>query len=761
MAPTDNSKTKKERIRLPMGTFIYRLSLSLSLSFLLLAGSETTGQAVVESALAPDEQGNIIPDFSNVGYMGGGEKLPDVKTIIELSPNPTGDDRQRIQAALDEIGKKLPDENGFRGALLLKAGEYRVNGSIWVTNSGIVLRGEGQFPGGTAIIATEKDTAPFDKKHSLVYLGKPEPSWPRLGFLKKGAETEITDQRVPVGSKQIHVRSTEGLKVGDNIIIELYPNMKWLETLKLENVWGEELKGFYHRYERKITGIKDNQLTLDAPLVSFIDKDLLEKASVWKYSDNVRISQSGVERIRLISVFNKDDPEDEEHALAGIIINHARDCWVKNVTALHFSFAAVAIRSGARNITVQDCACLRPVSLVMGNRRYPFHLDGSMSLVQRCYARDARHGYSSSARAPGPNVFLDCLSEKAYADIGPHHRWATGYLYDNILAPQGTINAQNVGKSSKHGWRGVNQVFWNCKAAQIICDEPPTGDKNWSIGSVASKRPGKEKERFGTWISHGTRVEPRSLYLWQLENRLGKTAVENITIDVQRQEDSDKIYDYLKTTFAELNKREQDDDNNLLLDPEFNTSGDGSPWAIKERREQPFDFDEYNDPRNLIDTLIRTTNPVYGDDSAIIVPAGKSIRVMPFLFMNFSDPSAKNIFLNLKFNYKMAAKTVLDVAVMHNTIRTGTDEEGFGLFTYGKTRWEKTQTFIGPAAKGDGQWQEYRFEFTLAPEFYKDTNTSYPIALAIRFSSESEFAIANPSLEISRDKETKKRGSLK
>jgi len=722
------------------------LSLSLSLFFLLLAGCETARQAVVKSALAPDEQGNVIPDFSNVGYLGGGVKLPEVPAVIELSPNPAGDDRQRIQAALDEMGKKQPDEKGFRGALLLKAGEYRVNGSIWVTNSGIVLRGEGQFPGGTAIIATEKDTAPFDKKHSLVYIGNPEPSWPRLGFLKKEAATELTDQRVPVGSKQIHVRSTEGLKVGDNIIIELYPNMKWLETLKLEKVWGEELKWFYHRYERKITGIKDNQLTLDAPLMSFIDKDLLEKASVWKCSDNVRISQSGVEGIRLISVFNKDDHEDEDHAQAGIIINQAKDCWVKNVTALHFSFAAVAIRSGARNITVQDCAFLRPVSRIVGNRRYPFHIDGSMSLVQRCYAREARHAYSSSARAPGPNVFLDCLSEKAYADIGPHHRWATGYLYDNILAPQGTINAQNVGAASGHGWRGVNQVFWNCKAAQIICDDPPTGDKNWSIGSIACKRSGAGKEEFGTWISHGARVEPRSLYLRQLENRLGKTAVENITIGVQRQEDSDKIYDYLKTTFAELSKREQADEGNLLRDPEFNARGDSSPWVTAATAST-------NAPLPP-DALARATNPVYGDDSALELPAGNLLRSRYFFIaVEYPDPSAAEYLF--KFDYKLQKEAAFELYIPCSIIKY---EEAGGIIS---EKWKGVKAFKGPLVKGEDRWQNYSFQFTLPPELDAETRMPYLVVFNIHFYSKGKLSIANPSLEILRDKETEKKASLK
>ena len=34
----------------------------------------------------PDEKGNIIPDFSHCGYMGGGVALPDVPVVLTVRP---------------------------------------------------------------------------------------------------------------------------------------------------------------------------------------------------------------------------------------------------------------------------------------------------------------------------------------------------------------------------------------------------------------------------------------------------------------------------------------------------------------------------------------------------------------------------------------------------------------------------------------------------------------------------------------------------
>ncbi|HBE01178.1 MAG TPA: hypothetical protein DC049_01700, partial [Spirochaetia bacterium] len=655
-----------------------------------------TRQDMLKYILTPDQQGNIIPDFSAAGYMGGGVKLPEVPVVMELSPNPPGDDRLRIQTALDKIGEKQADKNGFRGALLLKAGEYRVDGSLFITNSGVVLRGAGQFPGGTSIIGTKISNAAGRAMHSLIYLGNPvRAGATEIEFLQKKNETVISSRIVPVGSKKIVVKSAKGFNAGDNIVIEVFPNMKWLETLKLQNDWSwmtVSNKTFNHfRYEREITDIKDNQLTLDAPNVHYLDEAYLDKALVWKYLDNVRITHSGVEKLRLISLFAGEysAPEhflhDEKHTANGVYIYKAKDCWVKNITALHFHFSAVNICRGARNITVQDSAYLQPVARIYGSRRYPFLLCGSRSLIQRCYAEKARHAFATTFATMGPNVFLDCLADKNFYEIGPHQIWNTGTLYDNIYAPyDGRFYARNAG--GVHGWRGVNQVFWNCKGKGIVCEKPVTGDQNWAIGNIASEKQSDNyktgiKEKSGNWISHGRRVSPRSLYLWQLENRLGKQAVENITVEIQRQEEGDKkIEDYLKTTLPELSERERANDHNLLkLDNELQTlkaefkmppgknafsmadTWARSPWNVDPLPDMP---------------LKRIINPVYNDDSAVVVPAKVSVKTKVSHSRYPDELSATNTEYLLRFDYKMEVGAAFKPKIEYTIIKTGTYENG-------------------------------------------------------------------------------------
>ena len=77
-----------------------------------------------------------------------------------------------------------------------------------------------------------------------------------------------------------------------------------------------------------------------------------------------------------------------------------------------------------------------------------------------------------------------------------------------------------------HGWAGANYVAWNCEGS-LVCQQPPTA-QNFAIGQVGQKLPGVFKRTEGHWESAGQHVEPRSLYLKQLEDRLGPQAVQRI-----------------------------------------------------------------------------------------------------------------------------------------------------------------------------------------------------------------------------------------
>src|SRR6187551_3287715 len=101
----------------------------------------------------PDDQGNNILDSSHAGYRGGGVAIPTIPVRETIWPV-VGDNNQNIQAAIDKVSSRPLDADGFRGAVLLKAGYYKTAAPLRIQASGVVLRGEGMTDTGTILIGT-------------------------------------------------------------------------------------------------------------------------------------------------------------------------------------------------------------------------------------------------------------------------------------------------------------------------------------------------------------------------------------------------------------------------------------------------------------------------------------------------------------------------------------------------------------------------------------------------------------------------------
>ena len=487
---------------------------------------------------AEDASGNRIPDFSNCGYKGGGVDLPDVDVVEIVFPEADGDDGHRIQLAINHVASIPEDEDGFRGTVLLKHGTYRIGKSIHIRSSGIVLRGEGQGDGGTTIIATGKD------QRALIEVGHPYTRQAGQGYRiqdggKRGVEileetrTPITDEYVPVGARTFRVASIRGFSVGDEVIVQRPSTAEWIHAIGMDRIEVKENTrqwepGTYDMsFRREIIALEGDQITVDAPLVQPIEKRF-GGGTVFRYRDPDRIERVAIENLKAISEYDDSIPDprhsdefaDEDHCWTLIAVNNARDGWVRDVTSVHFGNSCVYLQAGAHRLTVQDCACLDPVSEIRGRRRYSFAIEGQMNLVQGCRTRRGRHDYVLHDRAAGPNAFVDCVAEQAFSDTGPHHRWSVGTLFDNVRVEGNAINVQDRQASgSGHGWAGAMKVLWNCEADSIVCQKPPTS-QNYAIGCVAEKRGGWHEREDGHWESLGTHVKPRSLYLSQLEERM-------------------------------------------------------------------------------------------------------------------------------------------------------------------------------------------------------------------------------------------------
>ncbi len=477
---------------------------------------------------------NIIPDFSHAGYMGGGVSLPvDIPVMAEVSPE-EGDDTARIQAAIKQVEALEPDQNGFRGVVLIKAGHYSLKNILIVSASGVVLRGEGQGLNGTVLHSNPR------VEHSIIsILGT-------NGISKDPQTTQmITSDYVGVGSYSFEVEDAANFAIGDKIVLTRTPNQFWIDELGMDQETlcagksgcsGWTPSSYMIDHERVITNIIDNTVFIDIPVVDVMES-LYGGGSISKIQATGRINNCGIENLRVQSFY--DSNTDEAHAWTAVRLKDVENCWVKQITGQYLAYSTVNIEDGNFN-TVEDCAYIDPKSKVSGGRRYSFAVQkGLGNLIQRCYAKSGRHDFVTGSRVAGPNVFLDGLAESANSDIGPHHRWATGSLFDNIRG--GSTRVWNRGNSGTgHGWSGAQTMFWNMDSyGGDFRVDSPLGAANWGIGCIGTNQIGE-----GYWESWGTNVQPRSLYLQQLQDRLGEDAADNVTIPEQQ---TGQIYDLLAT----------------------------------------------------------------------------------------------------------------------------------------------------------------------------------------------------------------------
>jgi hypothetical protein len=461
----------------------------------------------------PDEKGNIIPDFSRVGYYSGDLPVPNVQVVKTIRPNPNGNSENIIQSAIDEISKRKPGKDGFRGAILLKKGIYRIAEDIRIGASGIVLRGEGNDSNGTRLVALSK------KQVSLVNVsGK--------GNITeiKGTRVKITDTYVAVGSFSFNVSSASGFKKGDRIILFRPGTGQWIKDLKMDQIedrggtqqWQD--KEYNLQFERVITKVENKKIFIDNPVVMPIET-IYGGGEIYKYSFDGRISKVGIENIYLESEFETDTSEN--HAWDAIAFNRIEQGWIRNVNAKYFGFSCVNLGSLAKNISVLNSGCFDHKSVITGSRRYSFNNNGQLNLFMNCRTTDGRHDYVTGARTLGPNVFYNCTASKTHADIGPHHRWSAGTLYDNITT-DGEINVQDRGNwGSGHGWAGVTQIIWNCSVKRAAIQNPWVSGKNYCIGMKGEKYDGRLPGRpDGEWEGQNQEgLQPVSLYLVQLKAR--------------------------------------------------------------------------------------------------------------------------------------------------------------------------------------------------------------------------------------------------
>src|ERR1019366_4241283 len=169
-----------------------------------------------------DEHGNRVPDFSTCGYAGGDKQIPDAAIRVVVSPT-AGDETARIQKAIDYVATLPPDSNGVRGAVLLLNGRHEVFGGLQITNSGVILRGQGADENGTILTA-----AGIDRRTLIRIFGRTFGRGDK--WARGGSPRQVLDDYVPVGATSFRLNDANGWNVGDSIEITRPSTKEWIDA---------------------------------------------------------------------------------------------------------------------------------------------------------------------------------------------------------------------------------------------------------------------------------------------------------------------------------------------------------------------------------------------------------------------------------------------------------------------------------------------------------------------------------------------------
>jgi hypothetical protein len=542
---------------------------------------------------------SILPDYSFAGYKGGGVRLPtkgtlntDYKNFTSppLMPTGTCSDGENIQAQL-VAARAAAASSTVPIVVRLAPGIFHICQPLFMTDSRVVLQGTGQSTNETVLRSY------ISSVHTLITVApSTTPDLVADGNLVKVSST------VRLGATRIPLASVpSSWKKGDTILVWRTSNDAWLtEVGEPDDDWtpfkqpaaGSVPRSFKPAQVqlRKIAADPvGNTITVDIPLVDWIIENpgssYYGGGQVQEIQPPTYVQTSGVESLRIESQFvdtlpdygNPDIPDDDipdDGMWNAIGLRRAKDCWVRNVTVTTYSGSAVTIGDESIFNTVESVAHLDPESpprppgssnqTPENGHRYSFNVSsGSVgNLFQRCFTRSSRHSFVSGVRTAGPNVWLDCMALNQHADAGPHKEWNTGGLFDNIHAelspealsawPDGAGLAA-VFDENNHGWRGAQMMFWNADA--LVNSESAPTSRNFVVGGVARMIDNISTPLTSIWQLNETVVKPRSLYLQQLEDRLGSAAVDNVVLPQQR---TGRIFDALRAWAGENELKDND-----------------------------------------------------------------------------------------------------------------------------------------------------------------------------------------------------------
>ena len=515
------------------------------------APPEPVGPATWRSALYPADwtpgftlDGLALQDFSYAGFQAGQAPLPDLSDadwvgrrlpVTEAGADPTGtaDSGPAFRATIDAVAA------AGGGVVWVPAGLYRIDAPIDVTQSGIIIAGEGPssqlwFPTPTG--ASYRSQLTF------------------RGALTAGESVALVEDGAPFATT-LRVADTRAFRVGDRVRVGQLISEAWVSAHGMDGYWGfsaGEWRPFYHRTVVQVDADTDT-LTLDVPLrypLLVRDGASVEPVTGW-------LQGCGLADLAVSDAVGWEEAwaENQAHAVGLFAVE---DCWVRGLTSFagpsgrgpdgeeadrHLRSGGIIVES-SRRVTVAESHLARPQHRGEGGNGYLFELRQSNEVLFRDNTAElGRHNFIQNwdFGASG-NVWLRNLSRGSEqftsstdtrglpAASETHHALATANLFDSNQIEDAWKTVNRLSYSSGAGHTATECVYWNNTGSGSITSyqfgrgyiiEPNALQVQTTV-IEAYESLGTAPEDWVERAPEGAQLDPPSLYEDQLRRRLGR-----------------------------------------------------------------------------------------------------------------------------------------------------------------------------------------------------------------------------------------------
>lgn len=423
-----------------------------------------------------DASGRSIQDFSYAGFKYGEPPDPGPLDVIEVvGADPTGvdDSTATVQASIDAATAK-------NGAIVhIPTGLYRFDGTLQISHSHIVLRGDG--PTKTRLFFT-KTTGMTGKAH--ISFDAP---------LLVDLETPVAADG-DIHSTSIAVADASGFAPGDDVAIGFVITPEFVAEHNMTGTW-VAFHGTWQTFFRRTvisvdTSSSPQTIHIDVPLRYPVK--LRDNASVRR--EKGYLTGVGVESLGLANAGNWDDAwnVNRNHVLG---LAHVADGYVRDVQSFPSPNAPMAgdgagahLLSGgilvleSKRVTIERAEMSAAQNRGGGGNGYLFEIQRSSEILTAdSKGTGGRHNFIQNwGFGTTGCVWLRVESRegRAYASkdakVGTtgyseyHHSLATANLVDSSLFDDGFSTVNRGHESTGAGITGTMNVIWNVRGTGSV-----------------------------------------------------------------------------------------------------------------------------------------------------------------------------------------------------------------------------------------------------------------------------------------------------